>query len=423
MKPLFLLVALGAPSTLLGQQRSDPMEITLEDAVARAVASSPRVAAAEGTVYAAEGRRAQATWPFPSNPTVEFERTRRRAPAGEVYDVGWRFSQTVQLSGSSLRERGAAGSRIRASRAYVDDATRVAALETRLSYTTLHLAERRAELTASSAALAEELAELARRQLDAGQINVLSFNTAALEAARARSLADRFDAEQRVAQAELARLLGEEGRRSVATTALPVLPVTGALPTAEGLVASAMGRRPDLQAATLEASAATDDLSASRRSRVPNLDLAVFEGQEGGTDDLLGLSLGLSIPLFQRSQAEVGAARTEETAARARSDAALRAIRSEVEGWAERYRGALRAERRFAEELLLASRENVELAGRAFEEGELSVADVVVFRSTALAAQLEYLDVLAEAYEAWFELSAAVDARPEELTTMSGGES
>ena len=76
-----------------------------------------------------------------------------------------------------------------------------------------------------------------------------------------------------------------------------------------------------------------------------------------------------------------------------------------------------------AHALLLASRENVELAGRAFQEGELSVADVVVFRSTALATQLEYLDVLADAYQAWSELAAAVHVRPEDLTTLAGDES
>ncbi|NNF25979.1 MAG: TolC family protein [Gemmatimonadetes bacterium] len=418
MKPVPLFVTLAMPSTLLGQQGSEPIQITLDDAVVRAVAASPGVSLAEGAIFAAEGRRSQTTWPFVSNPTVEFERTRRRVLSGEVYDVGWRFSQMLEVSGASLRGRGAADARIQASRAYVVDATRKVTLETQLSYTRLHLAERRAELATSHAELAVELAELAQLQLDAGEVNVLSFNTAALEAARARSLADRSNAERFAAQAEMARLLAEEGGASIMTAALPELPVT--LPETEAIVDSAMRRRPDLEAVTLEREAAAGQLSASRRSRVPGLELAVFSGEEEGTDELLGLSLGVAIPLFQRSQADVGAARAEQAAAQARSDAMLRAIRSEVEGWAERYRGAQRAERRFADELLLASRENVDLAARAFEEGELSVADVVVFQSTALAAQLEYLDVLADAYGAWFELAAAVHVRPEHLATLAG---
>ena len=418
MKTVLLFVALATPGALLAQQAPEPLRITLDDAVARAVASSPGVSAAEGAILAADGRRAQTTWPLAGNPTIEFERTRRRALSGEVYDVGWRFTQALEISGSSRRARRAADARIQASRAYVDDATRVTTLETQLSYAWLHLAEQRAELATSNAELAEELEDLARRQLDAGEINVLSFNTAALEAARARSLADRFDAERLSAHADLARLVGEDSGLRLTTAALPELP--SVIPAAETLLTAAILRRPDLQGATLEVDATTDQLSASRRGRVPNIELAVFDGQEEGTDDLLGVSLGVSIPLFQRNQADVGAARAEHAAAQAFSIATLRAIRSDVEGWSERYRGARRSARRFVDELLLASRENVSLAGLAFEEGELSVADVVVFRSTALAAQLEYLDVLADAYESWFELAAAVDVRPEELPTLTG---
>ena len=165
MKTVLLFVALATPGALLAQQAPEPLRITLDDAVARAVASSPGVSAAEGAILAADGRRAQTTWPLAGNPTIEFERTRRRALSGEVYDVGWRFTQALEISGSSRRARRAADARIQASRAYVDDATRVTTLETQLSYAWLHLAEQRAELATSNAELAEELEDLARRDL------------------------------------------------------------------------------------------------------------------------------------------------------------------------------------------------------------------------------------------------------------------
>lgn len=421
MKPILLLVVLMTPSLLLGQESDDLQEITLDQAVARAVEAAPVVSTAQGAVFAAQGRRAEVTWPFAGNPTVEFGRTRRRSSGGEAYDVGWRFGQEFELSGSSLRSRDAADTRIMASEAYVDDAIRRASLEARVTYLALHLAEQRAELSAANAELAVELADLARRRMDAGEINVLAYNTAALEAARGASLSDRLEAERRAAQAELARVLALTGDQPITTTELPTLPVE--LPALDVLMGSAVSRRPDLSAATLEVDAATEALTANRRSRFPTLEVAVFDGEEAGTDDLLGLSLGLSVPLFQRNQSDVGAARAQQAAAQAQSTATVRAIRSQVEGWVERYRGAYAAERRFADELLLASLDNVELAGRAFQEGELSVADVVVFRSTALSTQLEYLEVLADAYEAWFQLAAAVDTRPDELTDLTGAQS
>jgi hypothetical protein len=51
-------------------------------------------------------------------------------------------------------------------------------------------------------------------------------------------------------------------------------------------------------------------------------------------------------------------------------------------------------------------------------EGEVSVTDVLVLRGTAVAAQLEYLDVLRDAASAWFELSAALAIEPSALSAI-----
>ena len=299
------------------------------------------------------------------------------------------------------------------------DAERVSSLDARLTYLALHLAERRASLTDSNAVLAEQLADLARRRLDAGEINVLEYNTAVLESARARSLADRSEGERRAVAAHLGRVVGLSGDSTMITSPLPPLPAPPRDPN--GSQAVALQRRPDMQAASLEVEAAGKTLTESRLRVVPNLELSLFNGKEEGTDDLLGLLLGFSIPLFHRGQANVGAARADQIAAEAVSDATDRLIRAEVEAGASRYAGAYDAERRFVGDLLLAARQNAELAALAFQEGELGIADVVVVRSTSLATQLEYLEVLAAAYSAWFELAAALNARPGELMNVMGG--
>jgi len=397
-------------------QQDTTWPIDLEEAVVRALSVAPQVRIAEGEVFSARGVRAESLWPLADNPTVEFEHARRRSFGSAAYDYGWRLSQQLEIAGQSFLRRGAANRRVSAAEATVTDAARTSALEARLTYLTLHLAERRAALSQENAELAEQLATVARRQLDAGEINVLEFNTAALEAARARSQAHRFEGERRADAAELGRVLAVAGDSVAVTVALPPLPD---LPSTIDRVGDlALQRRPDMQAAALEVEAADRMLSASRRRIVPNLELALFSGQEAGTDDLFGFSLGFSVPLFHRGQADVGVARADRAAAAAVSDGTARLIRAEVEAEARRYAGAREAERRFVDDLLLAGAENAELASVAFEEGELSIADVVVFRSTVLATQLEYLEVLADAYSAWFALSSALDARPEELIQL-----
>jgi outer membrane protein TolC len=284
----------------------------------------------------------------------------------------------------------------------------------------LHLAERRASLADANAEFAEQLSAIAQRQLDAGEINLLVYNTAVLEAARARSQAERFAGRRRAAGALLGSLLALPPDSSVTTSALPALPV---LPTTSPELQAdlAFDRRPDLAAATMELEAADKVFGAERRRFIPNLELALFTGQEGETDDLLGFSFGLSVPLFRRGQSERGSARSDQAAAEAVSSGTIRAIRVEVKAGLATYAGAYNAERRFADDLLRSGAENAELAARAFAEGELSITEVVVFRTTALATQLEYVEVLADAYTAWFELAAAFAATPQELTELLGG--
>lgn len=409
---------LTIPSALTGQQ-SHMLSMNIESAVDRAVVVSPLVRVAEGTIVAARGERAEAIWPFSGNPSIEYQRVRRRQPSAEVTDLGWRFGQSIEVAGQAFVRAGAAGRRIAAAEAGVEDSERSAGLTARYSYLNLYRAERRVDLTATNAELAEQLADLARRQLDAGEINVLEANTAALEAARARSEAMRAEGDLATAQAALGQELAL-GQDTVATTdGLPSLPAVQ--PGVDRVLELALERRPDLRAARFSEDASGRTVSAVRMRSIPNLELGVFNGREDGSDDLLGFSVGVVLPVFRRAQAEVGAARAAHIAAQAATDATQRAIRAEIVGGLALYAAAQRAMGRLADELLASAEQNSELAAQAFEQGELSVADVVVFRATALSTQLEYLDAVANAYGAWFQLATAIGIHPDEFEALTGG--
>lgn len=182
---------------------------------------------------------------------------------------------------------------------------------------------------------------------------------------------------------------------------------------------AAMSRRPDLTAAELETRAADRSVTAARLGLIPDLVVGgIFAREEAA--ELSGLTIGLSIPLFHRQQSETGLARAEQTAARAAYDGTLRRVRAQVRASLERFRRASLAERRFAEEVLEAATQNVTLTDRAFAEGKVDITDVVVLRTAAVDAQLEYLAVLGDAYTAWFELAAALGVEPQDISDLSG---
>ncbi|MGH7546780.1 MAG: TolC family protein [Gemmatimonadales bacterium] len=411
-----VLALIGAVLILPSQ---DTLVLTLDGATARALAASPTVAAAVGAVRAPRGLRAEAWWPFPENPTLEYGRVRRQTGVSTTYDRQWSVTQEIEIAGQWAWRGSAASARVRSADARVNDARRLVALEARRAYVALALAERRAALTDSAAGFAERLAQFARRQFEAGEVNRLEWNAAVLEAARTRSGAERARADAAAAAADLARLLALPRDSTPRATTLPPIPDLR-WSSDSVLLTLARSRRPDLRASEASQRSADRNVTAARLSFVPNLAVTLFDGREEGTDRLLGLAVGLRIPLFHRQQANIGAAQAERAAARAELAATERAIQANVLAAGARFLRARAAEERFATEVLRAATENVTLTERALAEGEVSLIDVLVLRATAVNAQLEYLDVLRDASDAWFELAAALAAQPAELAALLG---
>ena len=410
-------MALPLVNAVLLVMAQDTVVLTLEEATARAVARSPAVAAAVGAVQAPRGLRAESRWPFPDNPTLEYGSVRRRTGATSGYDRQWSVTQEIEVAGQWALRAGAASALVRSAEARVDDARRLVALEVRRAYASLAVAEGRAGLTDSAAAFAERLAAFARRQFETGESNRLEWNAAVLEAARARSAAERARAGAQAAAANLARLIALPPDTMPRAAGLARLPeVTWKSDSV--LLESARARRPDLRAARASREGAGRTVTASKLGLVPNLTVSAVGGREAPTDQLLGLFVGLRIPLFRRQQAAIGAARAEQAAAAADEVAAVRA---EVLAAGARFLRSRAAERRFATEVLRAATENVTLTERALAEGEADLTQVLVLRGAAVAAQLEYLDVLQASAEAWFDLAAALAVEPDQLAALLMG--
>jgi len=410
---LFVIGALqvGAPV--------DTLVIPLDAAVRRALAVSPTVSASVGAVRAPRGLRAEAWWPFPDNPTLEYGRVRRQTGTGTTYDREWVLTQEIEIAGQWAWRGSAASALVRSAEERVDDARRIVAFDARRAYVALAVAERAAALMDSAAAFAERLAEFARRQFEVGEVNRLEWNAAVLEAARARSAAERARAASTAAATDLARLLALPRDSTPRTALLPAIPDLR-WSSDSVLVSLARARRPDLRVSDALRLSADRNVTAARLSFIPNLTVSAFNGREEGTDRLLGFALGVKIPLFHRRQADIGAAEAERAAARADVAATERGVQADVLAAGARFLRARAAERRFATEVLRAATENLTLTERALAEGEVSLTDVLVLRATAVSAQLEYLDVLRDASNAWFELAAALAAEPADLAALLG---
>jgi len=414
MTPALLLA-----SILVGPQ--DTVTVSLADAVALGVRHSPVIAAARAAAAAPRGELAESRLPFLGPVLVEFSRLERRAPGTPAtWDRNVAIRQGIDISGSSFARAQAARLRLDAVDARVEDAVRGVTVDVHVAFVALSLADERTVLLDSAAALAERLATVARRRLEAGETTLLDANAALLEAARGRSAALRARAAREESAAALGELLAIPAGAVLRTGGLPPLPpaLTASDRTLEAL---AQSRRPDLHAAMLDVASAERDGAAARRMQLPSLELGWNWGREASTDRLGGMTVGLRVPLLQRHQAARGAASAANAVAAATQVGVERQVTTEVRTAASRYRSAHEAATRFASEVLRAAEENVTLSDRAVQEGELGIPDAMLLRSLAVAARLEYLEALRDAFAAWYALAAALAMAPDGIPLLVGG--
>lgn len=185
----------------------------------------------------------------------------------------------------------------------------------------------------------------------------------------------------------------------------------GALPTLEQLVEHARATRPDLVASRARAEAARAEVSAQRALTVRQI------GATFGTKRTLGVTsfiagVSLPIPLFDQNRGEVQRATGERTAAEYEFAWAERQAVSEVEA-------ALEAARLLTEQVgmlrgsfLARAEESRRIALAAYQEGAVSLLQVIDASRTLADARVTYYRTVFAQRQSLLELNAAVGMSP-----------
>lgn len=392
-----------------------PQTLRLEEALALALQQNPELAIHRSEVRAADADLLAARiWPY--NPEVELEGADRRGPDGSVTDRGLSLAQELELAGRRSKRRATAGDALEAARVrYQRRRAELAARVEELFARALAARERLA-VARTDAELTRRLVELETRRLEAGAGTQVDLNLARAVAGRAERALARAGGAARASRVELAEQLGlDPGAPPELVGDLPGAPPGGA-PVHE-LAARAVDRRADLQALRHEVEASDSRLALERSRGKPNLRIRGFVAREEG-DDIMGVSLGIALPLFDRNQGGIARALAVRDRASARLAAGELAVRWEVAAAHARYRAA--AEALAALDRLVIGRleESLSLLERAFESGKVGITDVLVQRRELVEARREHVDAAAEAWLARIELDLATGeiATGEEVT-------
>ncbi len=143
--------------------------------------------------------------------------------------------------------------------------------------------------------------------------------------------------------------------------------------------------------ASLRKSALT--IKRERLAAQPDLKVGVFGGREFDTDHA-GASVGIEIPLWNRNQAGIAAARSEERRVQAEIERALVEIERDVKTAWEEYESAREQLSAFQSGLRSAAEEALRIETNLYEQGETNFIQLLDARRTARETETEYLQAL-----------------------------
>jgi cobalt-zinc-cadmium efflux system outer membrane protein len=409
-----------APTPPLAVRFLDPNGLSLDRALAVALEHEPSLRAARSQIDVAEGMRLQAS--LRPNPSVSIER--REEPSGTdnqtMVAVQWPLDLFRRSSRVAVAER-----EVETARLALADRERLLAAEVRARYGDLAIAIR-------DLALLDEIVEATRRQRDLLRSRTDEGASPPLE----RDLLDvelrRLESERllqagrtEAASFELKRVLGlpADAQITVRDTLEDVVRRDPA-PAVDD-VSAVVEQRADVREAAARIHVAL--AKVERAEDTGRVDVSLFGNYmrmdagfpqrafnpDGELTRIRGVfhyvSAGamVTIPLFDRNQGTVAAARAERAGAAAAHEAALLSAQAELAAARARHQHAQRAVRVYADGARTLARQNLTVVSQSYELGRLTVFDVMSEQRRYLDVERAYTQALREAYEARTALDRA----------------
>ncbi len=420
--------AQSPPTTApLASRFVDPVNgLSLEQATARAMEQEPSLRAARSQIDVAHGMKQQAS--LRPNPSVSFER--REEPDGAdnqtMVGVEWPLDLFRRSGRIAVAEREVATVRLAAA-----DRERLLAAEVRMRYGDLLAALRDLALLDELVAAAQKQHDLLRSRVDEGASppldrDLLDVDLQHLQAERllqaGRAHAAVFELKRVLGMKADATLTVRDTFEDLVRRESSVAPEAREVREASAVV----DQRTDVREAAARVEIAEAKIDRARGQG--RLDVSVFAnytrmdagfpqrafGPDGSLVPIRGLFHYVSggaivtIPVFNRNQGEVAAARAERTGAAAAHDATRLAAEAELAAARARDEHARQAVTLYAKGARTLARQNLTVVGQSFELGRVPVFDVLAEQRRFLDVERAFTDALRAAYEARTALNRAL---------------
>lgn len=367
-----------------------------------------RIARSEADQARGEARQSRAYF----NPSATVVREDLASGDSDYAETIVGLEQRLEWPGRTAARARAAGRAIEAAQAaFAADSLRLA-FDVRQAYAEAWKAEETEEALAIAAGAIRKATAAAERRYAEGDISGYQLRRLRVERARTEQALASAGLEARAARRTLAALVlpGSEAAEVGAAE-----PLEGRPPPIDRETAlAAVWNRPDLEAAEQKALAADAAASAASQAWVPSP--TVVAGYKDQTDGFSGpvISVALPVPLFDRQGGEAQAAAARRATARTRLELRRREARNDVLSALDRYASARERLETIADSLLAQADDLLEIARVAYAEGELGLVELLDAAEAFRDARVTALELRAETWIAYYDVSRATGRAPEE---------
>jgi cobalt-zinc-cadmium efflux system outer membrane protein len=398
-------------------------DLPLRQALALALLHNPELATFSWEILAREAEALQAG--LLPNPELGVE-IENFAGSGEfsgteAAETTVTLSQLLELGGKRAKRRSAAaleadlgGWDFEASRLDVLTATTKA-------FVSVLVAQERLAQAGEFNGLAERFFRTVSERVEAGKVSPVERTRARIPLAAARIALEQARLALEAARKELAALWGED--QATFGRAVGSLEPVGTVPP-WGQLAGLLKRNPDVARWETEGRQREARLALERANAIPDLTLFVGGRNIQETDDnALVAGLSIPLPLFDRNQGGIAAAR----AARGKARQAARGAASEAFArLAASYRdlsGATLEARTLKDQILPAAEQAFESSNLGYQAGKFGFLEVLDAQRTLFDLRGQYVGALAAYHQAKAEVERLIGAPLEtDMTSMETGE-
>jgi outer membrane protein, heavy metal efflux system len=326
-----------------------------------------------------------------------------RETTSETY---FNMSQRFVWPSSRQARRDAADALARSARARVSaDSVRLAA-EVAVAYVTAAAAQDRSEHLESVTAVFRGADVASDALVREGDLSGYDLRRLRVERARYETALAQAELDVRDAHRKLTLLVLPSEADIVVAPATQLSGISDA-PAFDEVLRRSVERRPELLQAQADVEAARASLEFARRARIP--EPTATAGVKRQSNDVHGLFLGLSAPLpfFDRNHGEIAAQQARLDAAEIRLQLARRQLEQDVGQAYDRHISHLELLRRIERELLGEADALLRIARVSYDEGEMTLLELLDAAEAYRDARLANIDLLADYWRSYYDLVRA----------------